>query len=419
MRAKPLLIGAGAVVVAIVLILSIRAGKGDKGTKVYAAKAERKPIARTVKASGQVDPRVKVNLSAHVIGKIEKLFVKEGDLVVAGQPFLQLEQQAYLAARNASAAQLEIQRSRLRQAEIALSDAQLKHQRMERLVSDKIASTEQREATALQLSAAQQQLEQARQSLTQAEAELSRTADDLRKTTIHAPLAGKVIALNAEEGEVVVSGTMNFAGSVIGTIADLSEILVEVDVDENEIVFVRDQQTARILVDAIGERDYAGRVVEIGSSGYTKPAQPDVTFFKVKVLFDQPDAALLPGMSARAEIRTEAKTDAVVVPIQAVVERKPLDDKGKVEEDEDEVDVVFAIEAGKAVQKAVKTGISDATNVELVSGIDEGTEVVSGPYRAVKVLKNGEAVKVTKEGEAESERSRPETPKAEADGNSN
>jgi HlyD family secretion protein len=401
---KPILIGAAVVGVVALLVVSLRSGGGEKGTKVYAAKAEKKAIARTVKASGQVDPRVKVNISAHVIGKIEKLFVKEGDRVTEGQPFLQLERQAYLSARDGAAAQREIQRSRLRQAEIALADAKLKLDRMRRLVADKIASSEQLEAVELQHNSSLQQLEQARQGITQAEADLVRTEDDLRKTTIYAPLAGKVITLNAEQGEVVVSGTMNNPGSVIGTIADLSEILVEVDVDENEIVFVRGEQAARVLVDAIADREYTGRVVEIGSSGFTKPAQPDVTFFKVKVLIDTPDDALLPGMSARAEIKTEAKTDAVVVPIQSVVERKPLDDKGKVDEDADEVKVVFAIETGKVHQKTVKTGISDATNVELISGIEEGVQVVSGPYRSLKALKEAQKVQVVEEGKAEAER---------------
>jgi HlyD family secretion protein len=410
---KPILIAAAAVVgVGALLVFSLRSGGGEKGTKVYAAKAEKKAIARTVKASGQVDPRVKVNISAHVIGKIEKLFVKEGDRVSEGQPFLQLERQAYLSARDGAAAQREIQRSRLRQAEIALADAKLKLDRMRRLVADKIASSEQLEAVELQHNSSLQQLEQARQGITQAEADLVRTEDELRKTTIYSPLAGKVITLNAEQGEVVVSGTMNNPGSVIGTIADLSEILVEVDVDENEIVFVRGDQAARVLVDAIADHEYTGRVVEIGSSGFTKPAQPDVTFFKVKVLIDTPDDALLPGMSARAEIKTEAKTDAVVVPIQAVVERKPLDDKGKVDDDADEVKVVFSIDAGKVHQRTVKTGISDATNVELISGVEEGVQVVSGPYRALKALKEAQKVQIVEEGKAETDR----TTKAGADG---
>ena len=401
---KVIAIVGGVVALLLVVWLSIRSGSGDKGTKVYAAKAEKKPIARTVKASGQVDPRVKVNISAHVIGKIEKLFVKEGETVSEGQPFLQLERQAYLSARDGSAAQREIERSRMRQVDIALADAKLKLDRMHRLVTDRIASTEQLEAVELQHNSALQQLEQARQGLTQAEADLRRAEDDLRKTTIYSPLAGKVITLNAEQGEVVVSGTMNNPGSVIGIIADLSEILVEVDVDENEIVFVRGDQSARVLVDAISDHEYTGRVVEIGSSGFTKPAQPDVTFLKGNDLMDRPDESLRPSMSARAEINTEARTDAVVVPIQAVVERKPVDDKGKVDEDADEALLADAIEGGKAHQKSVKTGISDATNVELISGAEEGVLVAAGPYRALKGLKDGQKVQIVEEGKAETDR---------------
>lgn len=386
---------------AAIVVFSVKAGSRDKGVRVYAEKPLRQRIARIVKASGQIDPRIKVNLSAHVIGKIAKLFVREGDTVVAGQPFLQLEREAFVAIERASAAQLEIQRSRLRQAEIALSDADLKLQRMRRLTNESIASTEQLESVELQHHAARQAVEQARQAVLQAEADLTKARDDLGKTTIYSPLSGRVIALNAEEGEVVVSGTMNNPGSVIGTVADLSEILVEVDVDENEIVWVRAGQPAVIHVDAVADRSYRGAVVEIGSSGYTKPQQPDVKFFRVKILLERPDEALRAGMSARTEIETESKAEALVVPIQAVVERVPLID-GKpapASAKRDEVKVVFVIDKGKARQREVVTGISDATYVELVSGVGAAELVANGPYRSLKSLQEGAAARVVKESE--------------------
>jgi len=398
---KILAIAAGVVLLGAIVVLSIKAGGRDKGTRIYAERPLRQRISRVVKASGQIDPRIKVNLSAHVIGKIARLFVREGDTVVAGQPFLQLEREAFTASERASAAQLEIQRSRLRQAEIALADSDLKLQRMKRLTLESIASAEQMEGVELQHHAARQSVEQARQAVLQAQADLSKARDDLGKTTIYSPLAGKVIALNAEEGEVVVSGTMNNPGSVIGTVADLSEILVEVDVDENEIVWVRERQPAVVHVDAIADRSYRGHVVEIGSSGYTKPQQPDVKFFRVKILLDQPDEALRAGMSARTEIETETRDAALVVPIQAVVERVPLVD-GKpapASAKRDEVKVVFVIDKGKARQREVVTAISDATYVELASGVAESDLVANGPYRSLKALKEGAAVRVVKESD--------------------
>ena len=401
---KRALIIAGVVAaLALIVFASMRGGSRRKGTTVYAEPAARRDITRAVKASGQVDPRLKVNISAHVIGKIEKLYVKEGDAIAAGQPFLDLERDAFVALRDASAAQLEIQRSRLRQGEYALRDSEIKLERARGLREQGIASKETFEAAELQWNSARQGLEQAREAVTQATADLKKAQEDLTKTTIYAPLGGRVITLNAKEGEVVVSGTMNNPASVIGIIADLSEILVEVDVDETEVVFVEIGQSAEVVVDALPEKPYSGRVVEIGSSGFSKPAQPDVTFFKVKVLLDAPDAALRPGMSARAEILTATSRAVLVVPIQAVVERKPLAAQQAEApaggDTEEEVKVVFAVEQGKARQHAVSIGLTDETHAEVREGLEEGAQVITGPYRAVKKLKDGDAVKISKESE--------------------
>lgn len=401
-RKRIWIIAAGAAALLVIVVVSIIAARrGGKGTRVYAETVARRDISRIVKASGQVDPRTKVNISAHVVGKIQKLYVQEGDWIEAGKPFLELEREAFIALRDSTAAQLEIARSRLRQAEISLADTEVKLHRAERLISDQIASREQLEAAELNHNSALQMLEQGREGVAQAKADFEKAKSDLDKTTIYAPISGRVIALNAKEGEVVVSGTMNNPASVIGTIADLSEILVEVDVDETEIVYVKVGQKASVDVDALPDHPYQGKVVEIGSSGYSKATQPDVTFFKVKVLLDAPDATLRPGMSARASIDTALSPKALVVPIQAVVDRKPVgapkNGAGTVEVPE--VKVVFAVEKGKARQLAVKTGIADATGVEITSGIADGQQIVTGPYRSLKKLKDGDVVQVVKEGE--------------------
>lgn len=405
---KRILIGVGIVLVlGAVVALSLRGGRGSKGTKVYTEAAARRDISRLVKASGEINPRLKVNLSAHVVGKIEKLFVEEGDTVELGQPVLELEKEEFVAVRDASRAQVEIQRSRLRQAELNVRDTLLKLERMRRLETESIVSREQREALELEHQSAQQSVQQARQAIAQASADHKRANEDLAKTTIYAPLSGRVIALNAEQGEVVVSGTMNNPGSVIGTIADLSEILAEVDVDETEIVHVRTGQPVTVMVDALQDREFAGKVVEIGSSGYNRPQQPDVTFFKVKVLLDQPDATLRPGMSSRAEILTATSKEVVVIPIQAAVERPPLrdpkaDDEAAAPagEEAEEIQVVFVVEQDKARQRPVTLGLSDATSAEVTSGLEAGDLVVTGPYRTLKKLRDGESVKITKEPES-------------------
>jgi HlyD family secretion protein len=398
---KRILIGGALVLVlGAIVTWSLVGGKRDKGPRVYLEAVEVRSIARIVKATGEIDPRVKVNLSAHVVGKIEELFVEEGQTIEAGEPFLRLEREAFVSARDRAAAELEIARSRVRQAEINVADADLKLRRARRLVEEQIASATDLEAAELNYRSQQLAAEQASETVLQAKAALVKAEDDLHKTTIYAPLTGRVTALNAEEGEVVVSGTMNNPGSVIGTISDLSEILAEVDIDETEVAFLALGQPSELTVDALPDRRFTGRVVEIGSSGFQRPANPDVTFFKSKILLDAPDEALRPGMSARVEITTAVADDALVVPVQAVVERPPLDGASE----DEEVEVVFVVDESTAEQRAVETGLADITHVQLLAGVEAGEMVVSGPYRSLKDLENGDAVRVSSKGDDDAEK---------------
>jgi HlyD family secretion protein len=396
----------------VIVAGSLLRERGDKGVEVDVEDVVQRDITRWVKASGEIDPRVKVNISTHVVGRIEHLYVEEGDWIEKGQPFLQLEQEAFIAARDDWQARLETATTDVRQAKVDLADAELKLKRKQRLADEGIASQEDLEAAELTRTAAELHLEQAQQAVVQTRANLDKALDDLSKTTIYAPLSGRVIELNAEQGEVVVSGTMNNPASVIGTIADLSEILAEVDVDETEIVYVKEGQDTDLAVDAVPDTTYTGRVVEVGSSGYSLNSQQDVTFFKVKVLLDNPDEQLRPGMSVRAEIDTAVHKDVPVAPIQAVVQRPPIranveteaPQTGEADEDE-EVSVVFVVEDGKAEQRQVVTGISDTTHVEITSGVEAGERVVVGPYRTLRDLDNGDAVvmKKGKEGKEDNE----------------
>ncbi len=177
-------------------------------------------------------------------------------------------------------------------------------------------------------------------------------------------------------------------------------------------------ETAVLKVDAIPSKPYHGKVVEVGSSGFNRPAQPDVTFFQVKILLDDPDPNLRASMSVRAEINTAAHAAALVAPIQAVVEREPLNpgnggkstvkDSGRKPET---VKVVFVVEGGKARQRQVTTGISDETHVELTTGAKAGEQLVTGPYRTLKDLKDGDPVTVSKTSE-EDDRKTGTTPDA-------
>ncbi len=401
---KPLIITAVVLALAGIVAASIlKERRGQRGTKVYARLAERRDITQVVKASGRIDPRVKVNLSAHVIAKIERLYVEEGDAVAAGQPVLDLEPQAFLAARDRAAAQLEIARTQERQAEIDLRDAELKLRRTRRLAAEGVVAAEQLESAELRHDSAALTVEQTREGIRRWQAELEKARDDLAKVTLYAPIDGRVIALHAEEGEVVVSGTMNNPASVIATVADLSELLVEIDVDETEVVHVEIGQQAQIEVDALPEAEYRGRVVEVGSSGFSQPRQPDVIFFKVEVLLDDPDERLRAGMSARAEIEVVTRPDALTVPIQSVVYRPPLEDGDEAGEDgaaggdDEEIRVAFLVENGEVVQRPVTVGISDATEIEILAGIDDGAMVITGPYRTLRDLDHGDAVQIRDE----------------------
>lgn len=380
---------------AALIAVFVAVGGAKKGKRVYADEIVRRDIVELVKASGEVNARVKVNISSPLIAKIERLYVKEGDEIAAGRPFLELEKQAFISARDDWASRLQMAKNEVAQARIDLADAELKAARARRLAGDGILTKEQLEAAELGLASAGLRLTAAEEQVVQARANLAKAQDDLAKTTIFAPLSGRVVSLQAEEGEVVISGTINNAASVIGIIADLSEILAEVDVDETEIVRVRVGQRAKLSVDALPERTFEGRVMEIGSSGFNRPQQPDVTFFRVKLLFESPDADLRPGMSARADIQTAEKKDVPVAPIQAVVRRPPAGaTPSAVESDPEEIEVVFVIADGKAAQRAVETGLADETAVEIVSGLAAGEQVASGPYRVLKDLKDGEAVTI-------------------------
>jgi HlyD family secretion protein len=387
-----LIVVGGLLVLGGVLAASLKAGGGKKGVRVYAEAAARRDLQQVVKATGEIDPRVKVNISAHVVAKIEKLFVNEGDWIEKGKPFLMLEQNIFVADRDQWAAQLRSAETAVRRQEVALADAGSKLHRAEKLYAGGSFTAEQLENAQLAERSARLQLEEARDLVSQDRANLLRAQTDLGKTIIYAPISGQVISLNAKEGEVVVSGTMNNAASVIGTIADMSEVLAEVDVDETEIVQVRLGQRGSLKVDALPKRVYHGKVTEVGSSGYNRPSQPDVTFFKVKLLLDDSDRQLRSGMSVRAEIATQTDKGALVVPIQAVVERQPLA-AGR-QEGGDEVKVVFVVAGGKARQRQVGTGISDETHVEVTAGLRPAERVVTGPYRSLRDLKDGDPVQI-------------------------
>ncbi len=350
---------------------------------------------------------VKVNISAHVVGKIEKLYVKEGDSIAAG-PAVSRPRARHLrgAARRIGGAVGDPALARAAGRARAARRRDQARARARPARARASPRTRQLEAAELgaELGPAGGWSRPARR-CTQAQADLEKAQEDLTKTTIYAPLSGRVIALNAEEGEVVVSGTMNNPASVIGTIADLSEILAEVDVDETEMVLRR----ARPDREGHGrcparQAPTTGAVVEIGSSGFTKPAQPDVTFFKVKVLLDAPDAAPAPGdVGARRDStppRARRPWWCRSRPWSSASRCRPNRPK-------DRRDRLLRARAKRSrwfswsrparpASARSSVGLSDETHAEISSGVEEGDVVVTGPYRTLKNLKDGDAVKISR-----------------------
>jgi HlyD family secretion protein len=401
---KRALIIAGAVIVlGIIVFASVRAS-GPKAEKVYAEPVRPRKIEAVVTAPGEVDPKVKVNIDAHIVGKIERLNFQEGDTVHKGQKLVELERYAYEAQRDRARAAVSASRIEVVRAKVGLDTAQLAYNRAVKMKQQGIQAQELFDNAQLALENARAASQSAQEGVRQSEAMLQQAETDLSHTTIVSPIDGKAVQLNAHEGEVVVTGTMNNPASVIAVIADLSEILVESDVNETDVVSLRLGMPAKIHVDAIPEKEYAGHVAEIGSSAAARQsAGAGIRYFKVKVAIDNPDDRLRPGMTSQVSIITSTAANTPALPIQSVVERVPPSiskKKGSDEEDDENLPkkkYVFVVKDGKAKMTEVTTGISDSTHVSVISGVKNGDQVITGPFRTLKKLSDGDAVQVTKE----------------------
>jgi HlyD family secretion protein len=402
-KSKKLWIISGAVLIVLILVVS-NIARGSKKLTIQSAKVKKGDIISTVSAPGNVKAETEVQISAYVMGKITRLPVKEGDKVRQGQILVQIDPANYAAQVKQARASLELAQANLAQTELI-------YQRKQELFGAGLISQEENEATTTQYN-----LDQAR--LTQAEASLEQAQDTYSKTTITSPINGTVVQLNVEVGEVVVTGTMNNAGSVIMTVADLSQMEVEAQVDESDVKDIKLGQEAQVEVDAIIGKTFKGVVSEVGnaaiSSGTSASSNASVNY-TVKTRIIDKSIDLKSGMSANVEITTAHKTGILLIPIQSVVMRKaeaerkqadpkkgraskaksPADDSSgdgkRVKEKEQEV--VYVMEKGRAVITPVQTGTSDQDNIEVVSGLTEGQEVIKGPFSVLRNLKHNDKVK--------------------------
>lgn len=398
---KKLFIFSGIGVVLIVLVVLVVMGsKREPVISIQTEKVARRTITQTVTATGKIYPEVQVTITPEVSGEIIELPVKEGQRVRKGETLLKIKPDFYLALRDQATAGLASARA-------SLSRSEADFNRVKGLFGKGLVSESDRDQ-------ARSSYEVARAQYDQAEANLKQANENSRKTTIYSPMDGTVSKLSVELGERVL-GTSQFQGTTVMTIADLSRMESRVDVGENDVVLISIGDTTRVEVDAYPGRKFNGVVYEIANTAKTKGlgTQEEVTNFEVKIRIVDKDIALRPGMSMTARIETETKDNVIVVPIQSVTTRLPKEKQMKAKEETEAQptaqnakskkdskvnEVVFVLDNGIAKMINVKRGISDDSYVEIVEGLEEGKEVVSGSYKAIsRELEEGSKVRVEKE----------------------
>lgn len=417
-------------VIVLVILIIIAAGKGqrEKGIKVTTETVQKRTIIETVSANGKIQPELDVKISPYISGEVIELKVKEGDKVKRGDLLAKIDPEIYRANYDRTKASLNAQRAneasaqaRLVQVEAQFENARTSFDRSKKLFEQSVISQADYDAALANYQVAKAEVEAARQSVKSSQfavestvASLDEAKENLTKTAIYAPSDGTVAKLSVEVGERVMGASQFSAGTEIMKLANLDEMEVVVEVNENDIVRVSLFDTAVIEVDAYLDHKFKGIVSEIATSANTTGISADqVTNFEVKIrilresyenLIDTTNlvrSPFRPGMSATVDIQTETTYDVLTIPIQAVAAR--ADTTGKVENDEKTgdvvmddkyIEVVFLYDNGKAKLQEVKTGIQDNTYIEITEGLKEGDEVITGPYRAVsKNLKNGDVVK--------------------------
>jgi len=394
---KALIIIGIVAVVGLIILLNLRS-KSEASVKVTVEKVGRQDLTSIISASGEVKPKKNVEISAHVPGRIVTIGIKEGDLVKKGDFLLKLDSTQYEANADRDRALISFYRTELEQSAAKLNQDKAVLERQKELFNSQLISREQLEAAEVQYKISQAQHSSILHQIEQSQASLRSSMDNLSKTTFNAPIDGIITSLRVEEGEVAIIGTMNNPGTVLMTIADLSIMEVEVEVDETDVVNVRLGQKAEVHVDALPDQTIAGQVTEVGSSalqklGAVSSSTEESKDFKVVVTLDNPPSSLKPGLSASADIITAKKTGVLAIPISALVlQEKKAQDKGRQEKKEEE-GVFVANKEGRVSFKPVRKGITGDLNIEIVSGLEEGQEVVVGPYSALRQLKEGTLIK--------------------------
>ena len=382
------------------------AARREGGEEVRAEIVERRDLTATVTASGNVRARRKVDISSDISARVTELLIDEGADVEEGQVLLRLDPSRYEAAVNRSLANLRQSQAAVAQSDANYLRAEREAERKESLWArdSLLVSRQEVENARTDLEVQRSLRESARFGVGQAQAALDEARDQLSKTVIVAPMAGRVTRLNVEEGETVIVGTMNNPGSLVLTVSDLSVMEVVLEVDETDVPEIALGDSASVDLDAFPDLEFPGVVTEIGNSAIRPPSQvagtgqtPTIDF-EVVVTLREPSAELRPDLSATAEVITETRANQLSIPIIALTLR---DDEEDESDDADPIEGVFVITDGRAHFTPGEVGIAGQEYFEVLSGLAEGDSVVSGPYQVVRTLEEGAGVRPVDEDEEE------------------
>jgi len=378
-------------VIAIIIFFNLQSQR-EKSIKVMVEKVKRHNLESIISASGEVKPKKNVNISAHIPGRIVKIGVEEGQRVKAGDFLLKLESTQYEANADRDRAQIQSLKAELIRADAVMKRDESFYERQLKLFDSKLISTENLESAKAQDDISKAQYEAILFQIKQAQASLQSTLDNLEKTVYNAPIDGVITSLRVEEGEVALVGTMNNPGTILMTIADLSVMEVEVEVDETDVIGVKMGQPADVRVDAFPDDSVKGKVTEIGSSALQKLTMAEESKdFKVIITLEDPPENLKPGLSASADIITARKDNVLAIPISALV----LMEKEEAEQEEG----VYIVQESRVKFTPVQKGIMGELKIEITSGLEEGQDVVVGPYSALRQLKDDMLIKAEEKKE--------------------
>lgn len=424
MKKKTVFILAGLVALVILLLVLSKMGVfGDKnkGKEVEIAKVNSLTIVETVSATGKIQPEIEVKISSEVSGEIIDLPIKEGQVVKKGDLLVRINPDLYTSGLNRSVASLSGTKAGLSQADAQLKEAQQNYQRSKTLFEKGIISKSDWDKAVSTYSVAQATKQSAYYNVQSAAATVNEAKDNLGRTTIYAPADGTISSLGVELGERVL-GTQQMTGTELLRVANLNNMEVEVDVNENDIVKINVGDSARVEVDAYLKKEFKGIVTSISNSASADLTADQVTNFKVKVrILKESYADLLegkpesyspfrPGMTATVDIITKRKENVLAVPISAVVVKSDTSSTAKptapiaesegnqAPKSDKKFECVFVKVGDKAKIRVIKTGIQDDTNIEAISGLKAGDVVIVGPYATVtKDLNSGDLVAVKSE----------------------